>query len=109
MNLLASNLCLSAQVAESWTPTSLPPVSCAKPLARLASAVRIPQLSLLDGAGASRVALRGLNPSAQRSEAVSPNEQPKRAGNAKASNVLGDHMPPLKGGIFVTNLPLTLL
>jgi IS1 family transposase len=53
--------------------------------------------------------MRGPKPSALRSEAVSPNEQPKPAGSAKASNVLGDNLPPLKGGFFVTNLPLILL
>jgi IS1 family transposase len=63
----------------------------------------------LDGEGDLRAAMHGPRPSALRSEAVSPNEQPKPAGNAKASNVLGDIVPPLKGGFFVTNLPLFLL
>lgn len=89
-------ICLSAQVTGSWTPTSLPPVSWAKPLAHPASAVRTPPLSLLDGEAGSKAVRRGPRPSARRSEAVSPNEQPKPAGNAKASNVLGDYLPPAK-------------
>jgi DNA-directed RNA polymerase specialized sigma24 family protein len=56
-----------------------------------------------------RVARHERKPSALRSGAVSPNEQPKPAGNAKASNVLGGIVPPPKGGFFVTNLPLSLL
>src|SRR5688572_98591 len=56
-------LCLSAQVAQSSTPTSLPPMSWAKPLARPANAVRTPPLSLLDGEGDLRAARHGLTPS----------------------------------------------
>lgn len=107
--MLICILCLSAQVAVSSTPTSLPPVSWAKPLARPVNAVRTPLLSLLDGEGVLRAVRRVPRPSALRSEAVSPNEQPKPAGNAKASNVLGDHAAPSKGRLFVTNLPLLLL
>lgn len=102
-------ICLSAQVVANSTPTSLPPASWAKLLVRPANAVRIPPLSLLDGEEGSRAVMRGPRPSALRSEAVSPNEQPKPAGKASASNVLGDIVPPLKGGFFVTNLPLPML
>lgn len=109
MVLILCSICLSAQVVPGSMPTSSPPASWAKPLVRPASAVRIPPLSPLDGEGVLRVVQRGPNPSALRSEAVSPNEQLKPAGSVKASYVLGDILPPLRGGFFVTNLPLILL
>lgn len=102
--------CLSAQVVQgSWMPTSLPPASWAKPLARPANTVRIPPLSLLDGEVVLRAVMRARHPSALRNGAVSLKEQPKPAGSAKASNVLGDIVPPLKGGFFVKISPCICL
>lgn len=103
---LSFTICLSAQVTESWTPTSLPPALWAKPLARPANAGRTQPLSLLDGEGGSRAVMRGPQPSVLRSEAVSLNEQPKPAGKASASNVLGDIAAPSKGRLFCYKSPL---
>ena len=103
-------ICLSAQVpVRGLTLTSWPLTSWPLLRANPANAVRIPPLSLLDGAGGLRAVMRGPHPSALRSEAVSPNEQPKPAGSAKASNVLGDIVPPPKGGFLLQISPCFLL